>query len=571
MNVKNKLPKKRARYAVARVLFIFILVFAAFLRIYKLGSVPSSVTNDELIFIYNGYSIFKTGKDLVGNFLPWITNIAVPFTPVYSYIVAPFVGIFGLNAFWGRFPNVLLGLGHLVLVYLIFNKIFRNQKLSLLTLFVLAVSPWHLQLTRSAYDVISATFFYLFTILLFLEAFAQTDQKRKYLLYSLCSLPLFLALYSYRATNLIYFPVIFSLLVFAFGQFKKKIKELGYFVLISVMIFSLALVINKQHGTDYTKEAFNGLSSALNMVEAHKIVDHEIANAQAPLIVSRIFNNKLTYALRIFRENYLGAFSIEYLFTKGEAQPIYNLWWRGVLYLIELPLILLGIFYLLQLNKKGFVFIVLSLILAPLPSGIAGPTYVSRAFYMIFFTSVLTAGGILQITHWLKKNQLKYPILAMIFLLYSLHIASYLYQYYARYAIYGAEAWFRSTKEVSQYVAQQKEQKIIYANSTFFEVVNYAFYKQIKPERIQNVYLNGYKNNRFRLENIEFRQDCLNNGEGNPQEFLPNGTIYVTRFRPCHKEYDAPENIRRYNGKFTPESEIIWKIYHGKKNVNKNN
>jgi len=147
---------------IIHILLFIILILAAFLRIYKLSTIPPHLTPDEAALGYNAYSILKTAKDEYGNFLPIIFKSFGDYKPgLYVYLTVPFVAIFGLNEFAVRLPSALAGVMAVWLVYLIAQilrkslKIGNKQslalcawKLEILTAAMLTVSPWHLHFSR---------------------------------------------------------------------------------------------------------------------------------------------------------------------------------------------------------------------------------------------------------------------------------------------------------------------------------------------------------------------------------------------------------------------------------------
>lgn len=540
---------------------LFLILLSGLLRLYDLGKVPSGMANDEVGYIYNAYSVFKTGRNIYGRFLPWTTQIGVPFMPVPTYLIAPFVGVLGLNPFSGRLPNALSGVVQVSLVYLLCIKLFRSKKIALFSSVAFSISPWHLQLTRSAYDPVSGLLFYLLAVTSFLYF---VDKKK---LLFLSAIPLFLAAYSYRAMNIIFVPVVLSLLWYSWSVSKKERRKVFFFFFGVVMIVLSLFHTYFFQGRDYTTEVFSSSDSPLNFSKATEIVDSEIRHSAAPILLARIFSNKFLYALRIFRENYLGAFSTMYLFTAGEAQPIYAIWWRGMLYIIELPLLIFGLIYLYKKSRRGTIFIILSILIGPLPSALSGTTYGARAFYLLPFLMVAVGGGIAFFFEqvWRLESKVKYLLLFAFVSVYSFQFAGYLYQYYARYSIYGAEAWFRSVRDLSEYVARVKEERkqVIVSNAINFEVLQYAFWNEIDPRVIQKVLSEGQKDGQFVVDNLVFKESCLDEGTGDPHVFLSSDVTYITRAN-CHREYQPDEEIRRYKGRFK-DGEIIWKIYHGKK------
>src|SRR3989344_1863506 len=141
------------------------------LRFYKLAEVPPSLYWDEASLGYNAYSIAKTGPDEHGVFLP-ITNFAAfgdykP--PGYIYMATPFIALLGLNELAVRFPSALFGTLTVFLTYLIAKKLFENEKVALSSSFLLAISPWHLQMSRAAFEGTLGLFFSALAIYFFLK------------------------------------------------------------------------------------------------------------------------------------------------------------------------------------------------------------------------------------------------------------------------------------------------------------------------------------------------------------------------------------------------------------------
>jgi len=54
----------------ARLKFFLVVICAfalvGFLRFARLGQIPQGVTQDEAYYLYDGYSILRTGKDIHG-------------------------------------------------------------------------------------------------------------------------------------------------------------------------------------------------------------------------------------------------------------------------------------------------------------------------------------------------------------------------------------------------------------------------------------------------------------------------------------------------------------------------
>lgn len=355
------------------LIFILIIVLASFLRFYQLGRIPSGITNDEAGYIYSTYSIWKTGHDLAGKFLPLSINLDNSFSPVHIYMAVPFVGLLGPSPFSGRLPDAVLGVGSVILLFFITEKLFGNRKIALFSSFVLAISPWDLQVSRGAWEVNVALFFYLLATYIFIK-----NVKRLTVLWSV---PFFLlAFYSYHADK-IFFIFYFPLLMFLYR--KELLSEHKKVLLLTIaffaIIFSFLFVSKTQDVTRQRVFLWTDITKMGNLV------NWERDRNTAPWFMRELLSNKPLYILRVIRENYLEAFSPQYLFIYGETGGLggtFGVFFRGVMYIIELPLLLIGIYCLIRNEKSRIRNLVLfSLLLAPLPTAFTiDKTFVKRYY-----------------------------------------------------------------------------------------------------------------------------------------------------------------------------------------------
>src|SRR3990172_6662708 len=136
-------------------LFVAVILLGFFLRVYRADAVPPSLSWDETSIGYNAYSILKTGRDEHQRFLPLDTFIAFGDykPPLAIYATVPFVAMLGLTELAVRLPSVIAGTLTVLITYFLVLELFNNklritnnQSLALLSAFLLAISPWHIQL-----------------------------------------------------------------------------------------------------------------------------------------------------------------------------------------------------------------------------------------------------------------------------------------------------------------------------------------------------------------------------------------------------------------------------------------
>ena len=153
-SVRLRLPRPEA--AAARRFFanpwlwavLAVTALGAFLRLYQLTEITPGIAGDEAWTGINGRRILEEGW--IGAYV--MNGLGVPSGPLY--LVAPFVGILGDTVLAIRLPMALLGIATIPVAYLAFTEM-AGRKAALIGAFILAVSMWHIHLSRMAWPVIS--------------------------------------------------------------------------------------------------------------------------------------------------------------------------------------------------------------------------------------------------------------------------------------------------------------------------------------------------------------------------------------------------------------------------------
>src|SRR3989344_7651095 len=105
-----------------------IIVAAAFIRLYQIGSVPPSPDWDEVALGYNAYSIMLTGRDEYGKFMPIVMQSFDDYKPaLYAYFIIPFITLFGLDIISVRLPSALFGILTILAAYFLVHELFKRK------------------------------------------------------------------------------------------------------------------------------------------------------------------------------------------------------------------------------------------------------------------------------------------------------------------------------------------------------------------------------------------------------------------------------------------------------------
>lgn len=529
-----------------KYLLLFIIILAFVLRFYQLGKNPPSPDWDEVALGYNAYSILKTGRDEYGQFLPLTFRSFDDYKPpLYVYLTIPSVAIFGLNEFAVRFPSALLGVLTVILVYFLVKELFRDSKNSLLTSHLpvltslfLAVSPWHLQFSRLAFETNIALFLNVFGAFLFLKG----TKQGKFLLLSAVFFSL--ALYTYHSAR-VFTPLLVLGLAFIFRNELLKLKK---YVLLAA-IFSLIILtpIIQILATPEGRLRAKGVSIFFDITGllARDIVKIEDDQKMGFPLGKIIHNRRITYGLRL-TQGYLSHFSLRWLFLSGDLER-HHAPDMGILYLWEFPFILIGIFLLTRQKIKGKWVVFWWFLIAPIA---ASPTtqlpHAIRTLSFLPTWQIFTALGIIQTLLFLKVKFGKRKTLiftALAFLFFIFNFLYYLHMYFVHMPLEYSQEWQYGRKEAVSYVKENYNQyaKIVVSTKLEQPHMFFLFYLKYDPAKYLaegGTASGGFAEWRNKFDKYEFRpiewSKEIKDGKilyvGMPQEF-PGGintlkTIY---------------------------------------------
>ena len=155
--------------SIHKILFTLIILFASFLRLYDLSSIPAGVNRDEASIGYTAYSILQTGKDEYGKRLPLsFESFGDWKLPLYIYNYS-FVKVLGLTELSVRLPSALAGIFTIGALFALVRVLFANIPLALLSSFILSIMPWHIHISRVESESNIAILFVTLATILFLK------------------------------------------------------------------------------------------------------------------------------------------------------------------------------------------------------------------------------------------------------------------------------------------------------------------------------------------------------------------------------------------------------------------
>lgn len=479
------------RLSIFFLVCIFLLAF--FIRVYRVGEVPSGFHRDEAFLGYNAYSILKTGRDITGNFLP--THLAsFIYTPAgYSYLSIPFIALFGLTEFSVRFASLFFGSLTVVLTFFLAKKLFElydkdlkegeAASIAYISAIILVFSPWHINLSRTA--SVSAIVVFLITLGVYCYILFVTRKKLWILFASFLSFSLSLSFYIAPYSFL---PLFIPFMLFLLSGYKKMGNKIGIGLYAMLILLPLLLTILLP-----TLSLRARSLSIFTSPSPQLVIDEQIRTDgvnHMPLFVTRIFHNKPALYESIFLQNYFKHFSYDFLFTDQGLPDRYRVPLQGLLYLIELPFLLLGAWLLINKRSVAGYLLVGWILLVPIGSSLTldDVPNLQRTLLVFPAMSILVAYGVWSIKRiLLHGGVLGKTIAAFLIAIAFYQVLFYFHQYYTHAPVY--RPWYRQdgykelVAKVNKYIPNYK--KAIITDRESAPAIFFLFYSHYDPALFQ--------------------------------------------------------------------------------------
>lgn len=421
--MKIRMPKfLKSKDMNEKIFLILILLFAFFLRIVNIQSSPPALYGDELTIALDANSLLHSGSDQLGNFLPLTFAMGAGRPAGYVYGSIPFIAIFGPTELGVRMLSILSGVGIVFLLFLLTKKLF-SKEVGIMAALIAAVSPWDISLSRAGFEAHFALFLSLLGIYLLISA----KQKARFYIFSALSFGL--AIHTYPTYKLA-LPIIIPFVLWLNGWFKniQSVKD-KFYLTVAVLIlgfFGILSVIQTLSGSSETR------FSSINIFSQEKInqqieqkINLERSITNLPSNMAKYFHNKPTEYAKVFIENYLQNFSVDFLVIHGDRNPRHNMATMGQIYFVEFILFFIGLLSFWQKSRKILTVLLLWLILAPIPTAIVDLPHGLRSSLMLPPLIIIASLGLY--TVFSQKKKIYLAIFTFIFLVQFFFFTQKLY------------------------------------------------------------------------------------------------------------------------------------------------
>ena len=477
---------------------IVILLIAVFLRLYKLGSIPPHLTSDEASLGYSAYSILKTGRDEYGELLPIIFKSFGDYKPgLYVYMTIPFVTILGLTEFATRLPSAMTGVLAVWLIYKIVLEFITKenggqqlnikQLLPKISAFILAISPWHIHFSRGAWEANLSLTLTLAGIYFFLKAI----EKPKLLIFS--SLFFSSTLLTYQGAKLSTSIVIFILVATFWKEIRKWLNSARRDLVASIilgLIISLPIIASIFQGKTGRLEVFSIFSYPRNTDQLATFLSQ--GKERVGDVSYYLFHSERLNFARAIAGRWFNHFSGRFLFFEGDYQnPRHSAPNHGMLLISDVILLVFGFIEFIRFRRKLSLFVVLWLILSPLPAVLSrDEVHAIRALNMVIPLTLISSFGLWSIINWIKQTKntllhITYYVL-LVFVLLSSSIY-FLDAYFIHLSKHSSKNWEYGYKQIVEAITPiQKNFEQINIQQSFAQpYIFFLFYQKYDPSKYQ--------------------------------------------------------------------------------------
>ena len=391
------------------------MLAAAFLRLYLLGSRPAGFFCDEASVGYNAYCILKTAGDEHGRFMPLYFRAFGEYkNPVYIYCSVPFIAVLGLNELSTRLVAASFGILTVVFTYLL-AKVMFDWRAGIVAALLLAFSPWSIQFSRMAFELVALPCFFTLGLWLF---HIGLKGKSRYLVLS--AVPFGITVYTYAVARL-FLPLFFIgfLIIYLRRIWRKKAAFALFILVMSLVLIPQVLFMIR------SPQAARSRFDAISILSLDK----------SPRETAGMFFDK-----------YRSHFRHDFLFKNGDPIVRHSPRGVGLLYPVYLPALVAGVVCVLLRRKAEGFLILWWIAIYPVAASFTQETpTATRTICGIPSFELLAAYGFFGfflLVGWLRTRWLRvflYAASVMGFLyLFIPDVSAYIREYFIEYPKYSA-------------------------------------------------------------------------------------------------------------------------------------
>ncbi len=511
------------------ILIVFVVIVAAFLRLYKLGQVPIGYTWDEAAITYNAWGIATWHRDEYANFMPVSFKSFGDYkAPLLIYALSVPFKLFGLHENLIRVYSAIAGIVAVILVYKISQLLLKKlmlvpavsaTKIALIASIFTTISPWHIHFSRAGYEANIALTLLLIGVWALLKAF----NKPHY--YSLGAISLIASMYAYHSTK-IFVPIFTAAFILIY--FRERLGRWKWWLpaMLLGIILSLPLAQDLIWGEGGTR------------AESLVIYD-ESGNLEMPSKV-----------LQLVAQNTYSQLSPNFWISGADAASVrHSVSGHGVLYKLQFSLFLIGLGFLLKRIRKNYsIFLIGWVVIGIIPAVLGDVVPHSlRSLLALPAIMIISAIGWAFIESKIARIEVNTKLIfhsLLVFVLFA-EFVSYIHAYYYSYALssaldhqYGYKEAIAIAKTRGRHV-----NKVVITDAYGQPYIYTLLYRRITPQEFLFGALANYE-----LRKINWPESTANTlyiatpEEINPDDSMVVETVDLPNGQPVFVVAQTPKN-----------------------------
>jgi hypothetical protein len=490
---------------------------------YKIDQIPPSLTWDEAAVGYNAYAIANFGKDEWGRAFPfYFKSFEDDKHPIHIYFTALSVKLLGLNEFSTRLPAAIFGILSVIVIFYLTRILFNNNLASLFVAFLLTISPMAIHFSRFNHEFNFALLFFLLGLYLFFLSLKR--RKARWLAISVTSFGV--SFLSYHAAIVVVPPILILLFAFYFPKLWTLKRSLISSAVVMLLLGMIVFLNPELLGFARIQQSSIDLSH-LNETRLYKLT-----------------NNPILGRGELVWDQYILHFQPTFLFISGDKNPRLSSQGAGEFYWLQLPLIVLGIVYLVLLRSRIALILLAWLVLSALPSSLAAEApHSARSLFMAGSFNLISGIGLIWFISLLRYIPLQLFTSIVVAVLFLFYFKLYLMDYFTHFPKQYAIEYQYGMKQVVEYVKKSPEFSNIYQTAERSQpYAFYLFYLHTSLDTFQKTA--KYNTEKSRSFNLVTEFDKYHfGGDWDPLHSPPTqGNLYVL----TPSEYDGLYDKKRF-------------------------
>ncbi len=394
-----------------RILLVLAFLTAIFVRMYRFGMVPGGFNQDGAMAAVDAKALSDYGTDRFGMFFPvhltaWGYG---QMSSLLSYLMIPFIRIFGFSPFAVRLPMLVVSLVGLGCLYGFTCDVF-GKNIGLLVFWFASVNPWHILQSRWALDCNLYSHFFIIGIFLLHKAL-MGKWKNMYLAASMIVFGLSMYCYGISIYTMPLFLLAACIYLLVSG--KLKIKNVVFAAAVYLLVawpFIMVMAINffrwdTIHTPLFTLPYFSdSIRSNDILFFSQNILSQLVLNFKSLLRVTALQTKDLPW---------------------NDVQNF------GTMYLFSFPFAVAGLCGLLyEFRKRAGAVLLFLFLCTGIWCGLVTNSVNVNRLNMIYYSIILLAGiGIYEVIRWMAMPYLKYGIAAAYIVVFVLFVRVYFTTY----------------------------------------------------------------------------------------------------------------------------------------------